>query len=77
MSMQIKFNDDYKEVSTYNGVINDDYKFTVDVYYDSIDKKYFVKGVEFTDDISVTFSKKKAVKRIKSLVKEWYYLDDK
>jgi len=76
MSMQIKFNDDYKEVCTYNGVINDDYKFTVDVYWNSIDKKYFVKGVEFTDDISVTFSKKKAVKRIKSLVKEWYTLDE-
>ena len=76
MAMQIKFNDDYKEVSTYNGVINDDYKFTVDVYWNSIDKKYIVKDVEFTDDISVTFSKKKAVKRIKSLVKEWYYLDE-
>ena len=76
MAMQIEFKDDYKEVCTYNGVINDDYKFTVDVYYDSIDKKYFVKGVEFTDDISVTFSKKKAIKRIKSIVKGWYTLDE-
>ena len=76
MPMQIKFNDDYKEVCTYNGVINDDYKFTVEVYFDSIYKKYIVKSVEFTDDISVTFSKKKAVKRIKSLVKEWYTLDE-
>jgi len=76
MAMQIKFNDDYKEVSTYNGVINDDYKFTVEVYWNSKDRKYFVKSVEFTDDISVTFSKKKAVKRIKSLVKEWYTLDE-
>ena len=62
MSMQIKFNDDYK--------------FTVDVYYDSIDKKYIVKSVEFTDDISVNFDKDKAVIRIKSLVKEWYTLDE-
>ena len=76
MSMQIKFKDDYKEVCTYNGVINDDYKFTVDVYYDSIYKKYIVKGVEFTDDISVNFDKDKAVIRIKSLVKEWYTLDE-
>ena len=76
MAMQIEFKDDYKEVCTYNGVINDDYKFTVDVYYNSIDKKYFVKGVEFTDDISVTFSKKKAVKRIKSIIKGWYTLDE-
>ena len=76
MSMQIKFNDDYKEVCTYNGVINDDYKFTVEVYFDSIYKKYIVKSVEFTDDISVTFSKKKAVKRIKSIVKGWYTLDE-
>ena len=76
MSMQIKFKDDYKEVCTYNGVINDVYKFTVDVYWNSIDKKYIVKGVEFTDDISVNFDKDKAVKRIKSLVKEWYTLDE-
>ena len=76
MAMQIEFKDDYKEVSTYNGVINDDYKFTVDVYWNSIDKKYIVKDVEFTDDISVTFSKKKAVKRIKSIVKGWYTLDE-
>ena len=77
MSMQIKFNDDYKEVCTYNGVINDDYKFTVDVYFDSKDRKYFVKNVEFTDDMSVNFDKQKAKNRIISLVKEWYYLDDK
>ena len=76
MAMQIEFKDDYKEVSTYNGVINDDYKFTVDVYFDSTDRKYFVKSVEFTDDISVTFSKKKAIKRIKSIVKGWYTLDE-
>ena len=76
MSMQIKFNDDYKEVSTYNGVINDDYKFTVDVYFDSTDKKYIVKEVEFTDDISVNFDKEKARIRIESLVKEWYTLDE-
>ena len=76
MPMQIKFKDDYKEVCTYNGVINDDYKFTVDVYYDSIYKKYIVKSVEFTDDISVNFDKYKAVIRIKSLVKEWYTLDE-
>ena len=62
MSMQIKFNDDYK--------------FTVEVYWNSIDKKYIVKGVEFTDDISVNFDKDKAVIRIKSLVKEWYTLDE-
>ena len=76
MSMQILFKDDYKEVCTYNGVINDDYKFTVDVYFDSTHKKYIVKSVEFTDDISVNFDKDKAVIRIKSLVKEWYTLDE-
>ena len=76
MSMQILFKDDYKEVCTYNGVINDDYKFTVEVYFDSTDKKYIVKSVEFTDDISVKFDKDKAVIRIKSLVKEWYTLDE-
>ena len=76
MAMQIKFNEDYKEVSTYNGVINDDYKFTVDVYWDSVDRKYIIKSIEFTDDISVNYDKKKAVKRIETLVKGWYTLDD-
>ena len=75
MSMQIKFNEDYKEVSTYNGVINDDYKFTVDVHWNSKDRKYIIKSIEFTDDISVNFDKEKARIRIISLVKEWYYLD--
>ena len=76
MAMQIEFKDDYKEVCTYNGVINDVYKFTVEVYWNSKDRKYIIKSIEFTDDISVTFSKKKAVKRIKSIVKEWYYNDE-
>jgi hypothetical protein len=75
--MQIKFNDDYKEVSTYTGLINEKYKFTVKVYWNSIDRKYIVKDVEFTDDMSVNFDKQKAKYRIISLVKEWYYLDDK
>ena len=75
MAMQINFNDDYKEVSTYNGVINEVYKFTVKVHFDSVIRKYIVKEVEFTDDMSVNFDKEKARKRIKSLVKEWYYLD--
>ena len=75
MAMQIEFKDDYKEVSTYNGLINEIYKFTVKVYFNSIDRKYIVKEVEFTDDISVNFDKEKARIRIISLVKEWYYLD--
>ena len=77
MSMQIEFKDDYKEVSTYNGVINEVYKFTVKVHFNSQDRIFIPKDVEFTDDMSVNFDKQKAIKRIKSLVKEWYYLDDK
>ena len=77
MAMQIEFKDDYKEVSTYTGLINEKYKFTVKVYWNSIDRKYIVKDVEFTDDMSVNFDKQKAKNRIISLVKEWYYLDDK
>ena len=75
MAMQIEFKDDYKEVSTYNGLINEVYKFTVKVHFNSVDKKYIVKEVEFTDDMSVNFDKEKARIRIISLVKEWYYLD--
>ena len=75
MAMQIEFKDDYKEVSTYNGLINEVYKFTVKVHFDSVVRKYIVKEVEFTDDISVNFDKEKARIRIISLAKEWYYLD--
>ena len=75
MAMQIEFKDDYKEVATYNGLINEVYKFTVKVHFDSVVRKYIVKEVEFTDDISVNFDKEKARIRIESLVKEWYYLD--
>ena len=75
MAVQIEFKDDYKEVSTYNGLINEVYKFTVKVHFNSIDRKFIVKEVEFTDDISVNFDKEKARIRIISLVKEWYYLD--
>ena len=77
MAMQIEFKDDYKEVCTYNGIVNDDYKFTVDVYWDSVDKKYIIKDIDFITDTGVTFSKRKAVKRIKTLVKGWYYIDEK
>ena len=76
MAMQIEFKDDYKEVSTYTGLINEVYKFTVKVYWNSKDRIFIPKDVEFTDDISVTFSKKKAVKRIKTLVKGWYEIDE-
>ena len=76
MAMQIEFKDDYKEVSTYNGIINDKYEFTVDVYWDSVDKKYIIKDIDFITDTGVTFNKRKAVKRIKILVKGWYYIDD-
>ena len=77
MAMQIEFKDDYKEVSTYNGLINEVYKFTVKVYWNSRDRIFIPKDVEFTDDMSVNFDKQKAKNRIISLVKEWYYLDDK
>ena len=77
MAMQIEFKDDYKEVSTYNGIINDKYEFTVDVFWDSIERKYIIKDIDFITDTGVTFNKRKAVKRIKMLVKGWYYIDEK
>ena len=59
MAMQIEFKDDYKEVSTYNGIINDKYEFTVDVFWDSIERKYFIKDIEFITPTSVLSVRRK------------------
>ena len=71
--MQIEFDEHYSEVATYTGKVNGKYYFTVKVYWDSISKKYVPKVVDFSDDMSVSFDTDKAKKRIKSLVKDWYY----
>jgi len=75
MAMQIEFDDDYREVCTYTGRVNEKYEFTFDVLWVSKLKNYIVKNLVFDDDISVNFDKKKAEKRIRKLVKEWYGLD--
>ena len=71
--MQIEFDEHYSEVATYTGKVNGKYYFTVKVYWDSISKKYVPKVVDFSDDMSVSFDTDKAKKRIKSLVRGWYY----
>ena len=76
MAMQIKFNEDYKEICIYNGVINDKYEFTVKVNFDSIIKKNIINDIVITYDISADFSKDDAIRRIEKLVREWYYIDE-
>ena len=73
MAMQIEFEKDYTQVCTYKGKVNNKYGFTVQVHWDTVDRKYIIKVVEFSDDLSVNFDKHLAIKRIKSLIKGWHY----
>ena len=76
MSMQIEFDDDYREVCSYTGTINEKYKFSFEVLWLSDHRDYIMKNLVFDDDVSVNYDKKKAEKRIRKLVKEWYGLNE-
>ena len=76
MQIEIDFDEDYREVCSYTGTVNEKHKFSFDVLWLSKHRNYIIKNVEFTDDISVNFDKEKAEKRIRKLVKEWYSLDE-
>ena len=75
MAMQIEFGDGCREVCTYTGTINDEYKFSLEVLWLSKKRDYIVKNIVFNDDNDVNFDTKKAEKRIRKLVRGWYYLD--
>ena len=50
MSMKISMADDYTQVTTYNGELNDKYPFTVKMSYDSEVKDYHIVSVIFDSD---------------------------
>ena len=78
MSMQIKFDNDYKTSKTITGIAGDNYRFYVTVHYDSSINKITVDDIQWEVlaivDIVNTEWKHKAEKRIKEVVKKGYEL---
>tara|TARA_R100000789_G_scaffold32255_2_gene35623 strand:+ start:332 stop:589 length:258 start_codon:yes stop_codon:yes gene_type:complete len=50
MSMKITMNNEYTQITTYNGKLNDKYPFTVEMSYDSEVKDYHIVSVNFDSD---------------------------
>ena len=81
MSMHIKMKDEYTQVTTYHGKLDDEYPFLVEVSYgsswDAIDNNY-ISYVEFVaaDDLYSSKSKKywrKAENKIRDFVMKWLF----
>tara|TARA_R100001530_G_scaffold133058_1_gene106027 strand:- start:3971 stop:4228 length:258 start_codon:yes stop_codon:yes gene_type:complete len=50
MSMKITMNNEYTQITTYDGKLNDKYPFTVKMSYDSEVKDYHIVSVNFDSD---------------------------
>ena len=74
--MNIEFNKDYKEISIYTGKVDDKYWFKVEVFWNSVDRRYIIKRIVFNIDKDVDFNTELAEKMIRKLVREWYYNDE-
>ena len=70
MSMKIYFDDDYTETTYYNGVVDDKYKFTVNVDYNSALGTYVVEEIIWPEEEPP--KRDKAVKRIMDIVYKWH-----
>ena len=85
MSMHIKMNEEYTQVTTYNGKLDDEYPFLVEISYGSSwDAKdnHYISSVEFiaADDLYSSKSKKywrKAENKIKDFVMKWLFTKEK
>ena len=81
MSMHIKMKDDYTQVTTYHGKLDDKYPFIVEVSYgsswDAINNNY-ISSVEFVaaDNLYSSKSKKywrKAEDKVRDFVTKWLF----
>ena len=81
MSMHIKMNEEYTQVTTYHGKLDDKYPFLVEVSYgsswDAKDNNY-ISSVEFVaaDNLYSSKSKKywrKAENKIRDFVMKWLF----
>jgi len=78
MSTHIKMDDEYSEVSTYYGSLDDKYQFTVEVSYNSEIGNHNITSIEFIGDTEHFFGKseqyfKKAEDKIKDFVMKWLF----
>ena len=81
MSIHIKMNEEYTQVTTYHGKLDDEYPFLVEVSYGSSwDAKdnHYISSVEFVaaDNLYSSKSKKywrKAENKIKDFVMKWLF----
>ena len=70
MSMNIHFDDDYAQTTFYYGTVDDEFKFSVNVDYNSALHQYTVEEIVWDDESPPKLDK--AVKRIMDMVYKWH-----
>ena len=70
MSMNIHFDDDYTQSTFYYGTVDDEFKFSVNVDYNSALHQYTVEEIVWDDESPPKLDK--AVKRIMDMVYKWH-----
>ena len=68
--MNIHFDEDYTQTTLYYGVVDDEYKFSINVDYNSALNAYTVEEVVWEDESPPKLDK--AVKRIMDIVYKWH-----
>ena len=68
--MNIHFDDDYTESTFYYGTVDDEFKFSVNVDYNSALHQYTVEEIVWDDESPPKLDK--AVKRIMDMVYSWH-----
>ena len=82
MSTHIKMADEYSQVTTYYGTLNDKYSFMVETSYNSEIDNHQISSIEFVaaNDLYCSKSKKywrKAEDKIKDFVMKWLFAKPK
>ena len=70
MSMNIHFDEDYTQSTLYYGTVDDEYKFSVNVDYNSALDQHTVEEVVWENESPPKLDK--AVKRIMDIVYKWH-----
>ena len=68
--MNISFDDDYTQSTFYYGTVDDEFKFSVNVDYNSTLHQYTVEEIVWDDESPPKLDK--AVKRIMDMVYSWH-----
>ena len=68
--MNIHFDDDYAQTTFYYGTVDDEFKFSVNVDYNSALHQYTVEEIVWDDESPPKLDK--AVKRIMDMVYSWH-----